>query len=144
MVLYLKNIECTTGFFRRFIIVPFTVTIPEGKRDKRLHQKIIEAGLDGIFNWLLEGAKRVIQKEDIFISNECKKTITEFIKDVDSVLQFLEEYNLTKSSFNRIYIKDLYNKYKNWAQESGIKALGKKQFSKRLEMLGFKKGKDKS
>ena len=142
--LHLKNIEYTTGFFRRFVIVPFSVTIPEEKRDKRLHQKIIDAGLDGIFHWMLEGAKRVMQEEDIFISKECKKAIREFIKNIDSVLQFLEENNLVHSEFNRYYLKELYLEYKTWAQESGIKPLGKKHFSQRLEMLEFKKGKDKS
>jgi len=142
--LHLKYIEYSTGFFRRFLIIPFKVTIPEEKRDKKLHQKIINKGLDAIFNWLLEGAIRVIKKEDIFISNECKKAKAEFIKNIDSVLQFLEENNLVKSDIKKCYLKKLYNEYKNWAQESGIKPLGKKHFSQRLEMLGFEKGKDKS
>jgi len=138
----LKSIEYTEGFFRRFLIIPFNVTIPEKQRDKEFHLKIIDNGLDGVLNWIIAGAKRVIDQKDIFISTECKKAFKQFIKDIDSVLQFLEEYNYQKSKFLKTYIKNFYNEYKEWCIESGVKALGKKEFTKRLEALGYIKLKD--
>jgi putative DNA primase/helicase len=139
----LKEIEYTSGFFRRFLIIPFNVTIPEEKRDKRLHLKILKNPA-GVLNWIIEGAKRVLEKEDIIISKECKKAKKQFIKDIDSVLQFLEERNYKKSDYFKKYIKDLYKEYNEWCIESGIKRVGKREFSKRLEALGYIKDRDKN
>jgi len=50
-----KDVEHTNAYFRRFLIIPFDVTIPPQEQDKRLHTKIIEKELSGVFNWVLEG-----------------------------------------------------------------------------------------
>ena len=141
----LKSIEYTEGFFRRFLILPFNVTIPKEKRDKKLHFKIIEAGLDGVLNWIIEGAKSILINEDIFISKECKDSFKQFIKDIDSVLQFLDDNNLKKSTYyNKYYAKDLISHYRSWCIENGIHPVGRNELFKRLQALGYKKGKDKS
>ncbi|WP_024786791.1 MULTISPECIES: phage/plasmid primase, P4 family [unclassified Lebetimonas] len=139
----LKEIEYTDGFFRRFLIIPFKRTIPREKRDKKLHLKILQNPA-GVLNWIIDGAKRVLINEDVFISNECKEARKQFIKDIDSVLQFLDENNYKKSDYFRKYIKDFYNEYKEWSFESGIRPVGKREFSKRLEALGYIKRKDKN
>ncbi|OGV31935.1 MAG: hypothetical protein A3E88_07330 [Legionellales bacterium RIFCSPHIGHO2_12_FULL_35_11] len=43
------------AYFRRFLIIPFQVTIPEAEQDKQLAQKIIKSELSGVFNWVLQG-----------------------------------------------------------------------------------------
>jgi putative DNA primase/helicase len=143
--LKLKSIEYTEGFFRRFLIIPFKITIPKEKRDKRLHLKIINEGLDGVLNWIIEGAKRILINEDIFISNECRAAFKQFIKDIDSVLQFLDENNLIKSkdSQHRYYSKDLIKDYREWCFENGLKPLGRNELFARLKALGYEKKKDK-
>ena len=141
--LKLKSIEYTEGFFRRFLIIPFNVTIPKEKRDKKLHLKIINEGLDGVLNWIIEGAKSVLVNEDIYISDECEKAFKQFIKDIDSVIQFLEDNNLTKSDYNRYYTSDLIRDYRSWCFENGLKPLGRNELFKRLETLGYIKLKDK-
>jgi putative DNA primase/helicase len=141
----LKDIEYSEGFFRRFLIIPFKVTIPEEKRDKELAKKIINNGLSGIFNWIIEGAKRVILNKDIFISNECKTAFKDFLKEVDTVLQFLDSNNLVKSTNpqDRYYIQELYQNYKEWCINYGLKYLSQPKFSRRINKLGFDKSKDK-
>jgi len=44
-----KDTEQTHAFFRRFLIVPFNVTIPEDEQDSQLPQRIIKTELSGIF-----------------------------------------------------------------------------------------------
>jgi putative DNA primase/helicase len=41
------------AFYRRFIIIPFDVTIPEKEQDKQLANKIISNELPGVLNWVL-------------------------------------------------------------------------------------------
>ena len=140
--LQLSEIEYTKGFFRRFLIIPFNITIPAQRVDKRLHKKIIAAGGEGILNWIIEGAKRVIEQEDIFISQECKEAKENFIKEIDSVLQFLEDKSYKKGITSKRYTSRLYNEYKSYCYESGFKPLNVKNFSNRLIALGFDKRRD--
>lgn len=49
-----RDVEQTEAYFRRFLSVPFEVTIPEAEQDKQLAQKIVSSELSGVFNWVLE------------------------------------------------------------------------------------------
>src|SRR3546814_9458617 len=46
--------EHSEAFFRRFIIMPFNVTIPKEKRDKYLANRLVKDELPGVFNWRSE------------------------------------------------------------------------------------------
>lgn len=50
-----RNTEQTTGFFRRFLIVPFNATITEEEKDPELVTKIICGELPGLFNRVMRG-----------------------------------------------------------------------------------------
>ena len=58
-----KDIEQSEAYFRRLIVVPFRVTIPEDEQDKELAQKIIASELAGVFNWVLLGLQRLLRKK---------------------------------------------------------------------------------
>ena len=58
-----KDVEQTEAYFRRFLIVPFEITIPESEQDKQLSQKIIANELSGVFNWVLYGLKRLLENK---------------------------------------------------------------------------------
>lgn len=55
--------DASEGFWRRWDVVPFTVTIPDQDRDARLAQKIIEAELAGVLNWAIEGLQRLLKRD---------------------------------------------------------------------------------
>jgi len=59
-----REVEHSHAYFRRFLIVPFEVTIPEAEQDKQLHCKIIDAELSGVFNWVLEGLNRLLKNKN--------------------------------------------------------------------------------
>ncbi len=56
-----RDVEHSEAFFRRFLIVPFDVTIPEPRRNPNLAREIIETELSGVFNWVLAGLDRVLR-----------------------------------------------------------------------------------
>lgn len=58
-----KDVEHSEAFFRRFLILPFNVTIPEHRRNPNLAKEIIKTELSGVFNWILAGLKRLKRKE---------------------------------------------------------------------------------
>lgn len=135
------NIEHTHGFYRRILIIPFGKTIADEDQDRSLHQKILKDKA-GILNWIIEGAESVIRNEDIFVSAECQKFKAKFIKETDNVALFLESRNYSNKGRAMLYLSSLFTDYCNFCIEDGYKSLGKNNFSKRLEALGYERDKD--
>ena len=134
-----KEVENTNAFFRRFLILPFRKTIPENQQDKGLAKKIISKELSGVFNWALEGLKRLLVNKQFTDSSIARNEVDQFRKESDSVLMFIEEEGFKKSITEFILLKDLYNLYCNYCYENGNRKTAKKTFSKRLINVGFEK-----
>lgn len=132
-----KDVEHTNAYFRRFLIVPFDVTIPENEQDKTLHSKIIENELSGIFNWVLAGLKRVLSQKGFSECNAAKKAIEKYRLESDSVLLFLDEYNYKHSIENVTLLKELFSEYKSYCIESGFKPCSIKSLAERLRNAGY-------
>jgi len=67
-----KDVEHTTAFFRRFLIIGFDITIPEDKQDKQLPNKIIKNELSGVFNWILQGLDRLMEQKNLVNAKQLK------------------------------------------------------------------------
>lgn len=132
-----KDVDYTNAYFRRLMIVPFRVTIPEAEQDKTLAGKIISSELPGVFNWILSGLKRLLQTEKFTDSQIVKNTLETYKCESDSVAMFLEEEGYKKSAEDYLPLKDLYFEYKNFCGDSGYNKLGRTNFSKRLENHGI-------
>ena len=135
----LPDVEQSNAFFRRFIIIPFDVTIPEKEQDKSLAQKIIENELSGVLNWVIEGLNRLM-KNRTFTESESSKNLLETYKiEADSISFFLDEECYTKSEYNMILIKTVFSKYTNFCKEMNLNAVTYKKFNQRLIDLGFQR-----
>ena len=132
-----KEVENTNAFFRRFIIIPFNVTIPPSEQDKNLSNKIIKNELSGVFNWMLDGLKRLLSQGDFTFSNTAEQEVLKYQKRSDSVLTFIEDENYIKSNTNDCVLTNLYNEYKAYCNDSGLRCCSKKTFSTRLRKNGF-------
>ncbi|MEJ8756378.1 phage/plasmid primase, P4 family [Pontibacter sp. H259] len=132
-----KEVEHTHGFFRRFLIIPFEVTIPEEKQDRELAGKIIAAELPGIFNWALEGLKRLLQQKTFTYSDVVQKQVAQFRQESDSVMMFLDEEYLEPCPEMCRPLKELYQAYRAFCVESGYHACALKTFSARLKAAGY-------
>lgn len=130
-----RNIEQLLSYFRRLIIIPFRVTIPENEQDPELAQKIIENELPGVFNWILKGARRLVENKKFTESKIVAAEIQTYRKDSDSVAIFLEESNLVHHSTKTRLLKDIYSAYREFCYSDGYKSLNKKNFSKRLQQI---------
>ncbi|MBI9039729.1 MAG: DNA primase [Bacteroidales bacterium] len=132
-----KDIEHTNAYFRRFLIIPFDVTIPENEQDKRLHSKIIEEELSGVFNWILEGLNRILEQKHFSNCEVVKKTIEQYKMESNSVELFLHEKEYNVSPTDYVFIKDLYPEYRSFCSEDGLTPFKKTNFIKQLKALGF-------
>lgn len=130
-----RDIEQTNAYFRRLLIIPFRVTIPEAEQDKTLANQIIENELSGVFNWILIGLRRLIKNERFTESEIIRKEVENYRKESDSVACFLEEKGYQPSQQSYILLKEFYFNYRLFCQDDGHKPLKKTNVRKRLESL---------
>ena len=127
-----REVENTHAFFRRFLIIPFDVTIPPEEQDKQLHSKIIDNELSGVFNWVLEGLDRLLKQDGFTQCEASEKAVKQYQVESDSVQCFIQEKGYRKSTDKFILIKELYSLYKEFCYEDGMRSLNKMNFKKRL------------
>lgn len=131
------NTEQTHAFYRRFLIVPFEVTIPEQEQDKELAKKITQTELSGVFNWILGGLNRLLAQKGFTPSSKVEQECENYKKRSDSLKMFLEEEGLQKSAHQKISLQELFQSYKTFCNDEGSRAISRTSFSKRLASMGF-------
>lgn len=136
-----KDTEQTHAFFRRFLIVPFDVVIPEGEQNKNLHSTIIESELSGVFNWILSGLKRLLNNGKFSECKASEQALNKYRHESDNVSLFVEEWDYIKVTNKKEFLPlgQLYENYQIFCKDSGYRSLTKNNFSKRLQNLKFKK-----
>lgn len=133
-----RDVEHTNAFFRRFLIVPFNVTIPESEQDPELPKKIIESELSGVFNWVLAGLERILEQKRFTSSSVVNEQIKSYKKESDSVAMFLDEENYTPTLGSPYtYLKTIYGEYREFCNCNGYKTCSIKTLSDRLRTLDF-------
>ena len=132
-----KDVEHTNAYFRRFLIIPFDVTIPPQEQDKQLHAKIIENELSGVFNWVLEGLNRLLDQKRFSECEAAQRAVEQYRMESDSVQMFLSEYGYKVSATKVIPLKDMLSEYRNYCIESGFKVCSVRTLSDRLRNTGY-------
>ncbi|MFH0325675.1 DNA primase family protein [Clostridium perfringens] len=125
-------VDRTEGFYRRLIIVPFNRQIEKSKIDKSLKYKF-QREKEGILNWALEGLKRLYENNFEFSENELTDGVKkEYKRENNNVISFVEECCEIDSLFSCSRI-EIYEAYKEFCVEAGLKALSQIKFNKELE-----------
>jgi putative DNA primase/helicase len=132
-----KEVEQSHAYFRRFMIVPFDVTIPEAEQDKELAKKIIDNELSGVFNWVLDGLRRLLLQKGFTKSEAVNRQIENYKMQSDNVQLFLTDEGFEKNAVDFREFKELFNLYRTYCTDSGYHACSKKTFAERLRHLGF-------
>jgi putative DNA primase/helicase len=132
-----KDVEHTIAYYRRFLIIPFDVTIPEHEQDKNLHAKIIEKELSGVFNWVLEGLNRLLEQKRFSECEAAQNAVEKYRIESDSVQMFLNEHGYKVSATNEMPLKDMFSDYRNYCIESGFKTCSIRSLAERLRSSGY-------
>jgi len=129
-----KDVEHTTAYFRRFLIIPFDQTIPVEKQDKSLHTKIIENELAGVFNWILEGLDRLLKNKTFSECDAAKKALEKYQTESDSIKLFIEDEGYKKDRTNMQFtrLSDLFLDYKSYCIQNMYKCCSLRTFAERL------------
>ena len=132
-----RDIEQTFAFFRRFLIIPFSVKIPECEQDKELHRKITDNELSGIFLWVLDGLKRLLSNKEFTECQAANEALKQYQVESDSVQLFLNEKGYQQSRNATRLLKDVYNEYKSFCHEDGYRSCSNRTFAERLRNKGY-------
>jgi len=128
------------GMWRRIWIVEFNRRFTQEDMDRELEGKLANE-LSGIFNWALEGYKRLKNRK--FALSEpvsMKMAKREYRDDLDSVRSFIKtSLSDMKNSPDQIIFKETYDTYRNYCQTEGIKDIKtKNDFKKTLIEMGYR------
>jgi putative DNA primase/helicase len=132
-----QDVEHTNAYFRRFLIVPFSVTIPEAERNPQLAATITATELPGILNWVLAGLQRLLSQGKFSPCEPAQELLDTYQKESDSVRQFLEEEGYQADPEHFITHKEFFAGYRLYCSEFGYKPVSYKNFRKRVEQAGI-------
>lgn len=135
--------EDSEAVWRRLLLVPFEVTIPECRRDPGLLDALI-AEAPGILAWIVRGC---LEWQNVGLSPpECVRRATESYRgDEDTLGLFLEECcsvdkdtpNATGAPSRFTPWRDLWSRYIDWCKARGNPALTAKRLGTELDRRGY-------
>ena len=134
------EVENSHAFFRRFLIIPFSVTIDMAKKDTNLSKKIVETELPGVLNWILEGLARLLKQNDFSPCRASDQALQQYRHESNTVSLWLEDASYTVSTTgHEPPFKTLYEEYRHFCKDEGFRAVSSKTFSQRMQAAGFEK-----
>ena len=131
------DVEQTHAYFRRFIIIPFNKIIKDEDVDPELGGRIVANELPGVFNWVLDGLRRLIRNKKFTPSEVVKEQVERYKKESDSVAMFIDEFGYAPGVSEYVTLKGLYSEYKTFAVDDGYRQLSMRKFSDSLRASGF-------
>ncbi len=125
----------TEGFWRRLDIVPFDVTIPPAERDPLLAQHIINHELDGVLNWAVEGALRLLArgKFDPVRPAAMVTSLNVAKVEANSILYWWQDTEQSIKASADTKREHVYQTYTRWCGSNGLRSVPVTKFWKTLQ-----------
>jgi putative DNA primase/helicase len=127
----------TKGYWRRWTVVPFLESYL-GREDFDLEDKL-KKELPGIFNWAVEGLKRLRKSDRLTLVPEFVDATQEYRHKTSVESIFVEEACIIDLQAESA-IKTVYAAYKAYCIENGYRAKGKRRFTDDMVRLGYERG----
>ena len=125
---------------RRFHIVPFTVTIPESKRDKWLFDQL-KTEWPGILAWAIEGCVEYAERDGLDPPCSVVDATREYLQSQD----VLHEWLAACCDFGPDYWETpalLFGSWRTWAKDANERIGRRTEFKTRMEAAEFQQGRD--
>ncbi|MBS3813018.1 bifunctional DNA primase/polymerase [Candidatus Bipolaricaulota bacterium] len=130
----------TEAWYRRFEFVEFPRKFKpedEGYNPNLKHDLLDE--LPRIFNWALEGLRRLKESGRFAVSESMKRSKSRYRAVNDSVKYFYEEKVFEGGVDDFLPTEYLYRKFKSFCDDAGMNTVSRRKFTKRLNELGLEK-----
>jgi putative DNA primase/helicase len=124
----------SSGFWRRWDVVPFSVTIPERERDPLLAQTIVREELSGVLRWALDGLVRLQTRGgfDPVMPAAMQAMLQEAKADTNSVVAWVEDLGVKLQLACDVPKEHVFEHYRNWCAVNAMHEVSVVQFWKRV------------
>lgn len=122
-----------------FIKFPNTFRASNNKKEEMMTNMRLEKS--GIFNWMVDGLRRLMSQDGFTQSNVINNYTQEYRGLNDNVVQFLSSYCTTipvEDTHGRISYSQLYRVYEMYTEKDNLRTVSKKVFRARVEDAGYK------
>lgn len=128
------------GFWRRMNLIEFRRKFIGTDRDSELKGKEgkLAKELSGVLNWMINGCL-LWQTEKLIPSANVRKSTLDYRADSDVIGLFLSQYYEDAPIDERVPLKDISQKFKEWAEKNGECPLGSRKLGKNLSERGYRK-----
>jgi len=113
-----RSVDSTYGFYRKIMILPFNISFKGDKNDVNLIKKLLTE-LPGIFNWMLKGRQRLIQRGHFCETKQMREALLQMRSENDSVLAFVENCCILEGG-RKIQKGTLYDEYETFCRKHDI------------------------
>ncbi|MGB0768283.1 MAG: phage/plasmid primase, P4 family, partial [Phycisphaeraceae bacterium] len=129
--------DTTDGVWRRLIIMPFNIKIPDAEINPHLSDELL-GELPGIFNWAAEGLQRLLTNGRFSDCEICDAKKGKYRREANTVAEFLDQCTRNHSS-HAVTTKGLYATYKIFTERNGRHPLSNSYFGREIKRLGYDK-----
>lgn len=130
-----RVVDRSDAVYGRIIILPMLNAIPKDKWDLGIDDKL-KAELPGIFNWALQGWKRLQANGHFTRAAQSEQARDDYKAENDAEATYVGE-RLERGDRFSIKADDLYRDYKGWCDDNGFKAKNRNTVSKDWRRLGL-------
>ena len=127
--------DTTHGYFRRWVLIHFPNTFPEGSplRDERLLEKLTTPEeLSGLLNLALVGLRRLKARGHFDTPPSCRAELEEYKRLNDSVVLFSAEHITTEDPAGEVGRVALYSQYKVFCWADNLKPVSSQKFCAKI------------
>ncbi|GAX04579.1 phage primase [Secundilactobacillus pentosiphilus] len=117
------------GIWRRLMLIPFNVKIPDNRVDKDLKYKLQREEV-GILNWMVEGALKW-QHEGLVPPQSVRQASNDYRNEMDVTAEFIEEC-CTTGEHEMARASQMYQRYKQWANDNSQYLMNSTKFGKEM------------
>jgi P4 family phage/plasmid primase-like protien len=135
--------DLTHGFYRRLLMVPFDQIFSDekGNKDPDILEKLLTE-LPGIFNWIMEGYRRLEKQNKFTDSKESNALLHKYKIDTDSILAWAtDNLEFDEDGTRFVNRQELYNDYVQYCEQNGLKPYSSIRLNEYIRNMVIKKGK---
>ncbi len=125
------------AIWRRVVVVPFDVKIPDKEQDLALMDKLL-AEREGILAWLIEGCRLWQLDGRLDPPSVVALAVGDYREEMDLLGEFLGEMYVTAAN-GKVEATRIYRAFCDWSKEHGEPEISQREFGERLRSRGFER-----
>ena len=136
-----RTSDNTLAWYDRWFFIKFPNTFRSSNVKKEEMMHFMRKEKAGIFNWMIEGLRRLMTQDGFSRSNQLNDYTLEYRGLNDNVVQFLSSFCRTAPAEDvnsRLSCGQMYRVYEMYTEKDNLRTVSKKVFKARVEDAGYK------